>query len=419
MAGCAHGITPTDLPFTTLADLYGQCQRGHTLPQALYTSQAVFDFEMKAVFARAWLQAGHLAEVPKTGDYITVQTGKTSVVIVRETESSVRAYFNTCRHRGALICTSDKGSARRLVCPYHQWTYDLGGKLIFARNMPADFAPQQHGLIPVHCEVVAGVIFIALSDDVPDFGEFRRALEPMLAPHDLENAKVAHSVVLPEYANWKLVMENGRECYHCSARHPELLSSFRDPTEDDYFEGQPQWMTDFEDTCRANGLINSPAEGAWFDALRFPIKDGVQSLTLDGRLACSRLLIPGGEGTIGTLRWATEPSAFSHALRDHAFTFEAWPIDAGTTHVRGKWLVHKDAVEGRDYDLAHLTALWNATNDQDKWLAENNFLGVQGAGYRPGPYSQNDEKKVIDFVDWYLDTVGSYLGKQGVMATHC
>lgn len=411
MTGSSHNSTKSTFSNQAMADLLGQCERGYTLPQQLYTSEAVFDFEMKAVFARSWLQAGHLAEVVKVGDYITVQLGKTSVVIIRESESSVRAYFNACRHRGSMICTSEKGSARRLVCPYHQWTYDLKGDLIFAKNMPADFEPHRHSLIPLRCEVVAGVIFIALSDDVPDFGEFRRHLEPMLAPHDLENAKIAHAAVLPEYANWKLVMENGRECYHCSARHPELLSSFRDPTEDDYFEGQPEWMKRFEAVCRDNGLINGPAEGAWYDILRFPIKDDVQSLTLDGRYACSNLLIPSGEGNIGTLRWATEPSAFSHALRDHAFTFEAWPIDVGTTHVRAKWLVHKDAVEGRDYELAHLTALWSATNDQDKWLAENNFRGVQGAGYVPGPYSSNDEKKVIDFVNWYLDTLQSYLDK--------
>ena len=409
MTGCSHNSNASTLALGAMADLFGQCVRGYTLPQQLYTSEAVFDFEMKAVFARSWLQAGHLAEVVKVGDYITVQLGKTSVVIIRESESSVRAYFNACRHRGSMICTSEKGSARRLVCPYHQWTYDLKGNLIFAKNMPADFEQSRHSLIPLQCEVVAGVIFIALSDDVPDFGEFRRQIEPMLAPHDLENAKIAHAAVLPEHANWKLVMENGRECYHCSARHPELLSSFRDPTEEDYFEGQPDWMTHFEDICRSNGLINGPAEGPWFDILRFPIKDGVQSLTLDGRYACSNLLIPSGEGNIGTLRWATEPNAFSHALRDHAFTFEAWPIDVGTTHVRAKWLVHKDAVEGRDYELTHLTALWSATNDQDKWLAENNFRGVQGAGYVPGPYSSNDEKKVIDFVNWYLDTVQSYL----------
>lgn len=409
MTSRSHNSSTSTVSLESLADLFGQCKRGYTLPQPLYTSEAVFDFEMKAVFARSWLQAGHLAEVAKVGDYITVQLGKTSVVIIRESESSVCAYFNACRHRGSMICTSAKGSAHRLVCPYHQWTYDLKGKLIFAKNMPADFEQSRHSLIPLHCEVVAGVIFIALSDDVPDFGDLRRHLEPMLAPHDLENAKIAHAAVLPENANWKLVMENGRECYHCSARHPELLSSFRDPTEDDYFEGQPEWMTSFEAVCRTNGLINGPAEGAWFDILRFPIKDGVQSLTLDGRYACSNLLIPSGEGNIGTLRWAIEPSAFSHALRDHAFTFEAWPIDVGTTHVRAKWLVHKDAVEGRDYELAHLTALWSATNDQDKWLAENNFRGVQGAGYVPGPYSSNDEKKVIDFVNWYLNTVQSYL----------
>lgn len=392
-----------------IIDLFEQCMSGSTLPQKLYTSQDVFDFEMRAVFPFAWFQAGHLAQIPKIGDYFTVEIGKTSIIVIRESESSVKSYFNTCRHRGAMICDKTKGTARRLVCPYHQWTYDLKGNLLFAKNMPADFQTDKHSLMPVQCELVAGVIFISMSESAPSFASFRASLEPLLAPHDLENAKIAHEGVIVESANWKLVMENGRECYHCSARHPELLSAFIDPTEDNYFEESSGTLNAFIEICRQNNLSNGPFRESWFDIMRIPIKPTAESLTLDGRLGCSKLLIPGGSGNIGTLRWATEPNSFSHALRDHAFSFEAWPINASTTHVKAKWLVHKDAVEGEDYDIPHLTRLWDATNDQDKWLSENNQRGVESAGYIPGSYSQSDESKVIDFVDWYINAAKRFL----------
>lgn len=392
--------------------LFNQWRSGHTLPQDLYLSEAVFDFEMKAVFSRSWLQAGLLAEIPRVGDFITVQLGKTSVIITRASESSVKAYLNSCRHRGSKICHEHKGSSNRLVCPYHQWTYDLQGNLLFARNMQEDFDKSSHGLIPVHCETVAGVIFIALSDDAPDFAPFSAALEPMLAPHRLEDAKIAHSCVLSETANWKLVMENARECYHCSARHPELLAAFRDPTVEDYFSGKPSWMAEFESRCAELGLQVGPVEGDWYDMMRFPLAEGVDSLTLDGKPASRRPLVTCGEGSIGSFRWATEPNAFSHAMRDYAFTFEMWPVNVGLTNVHAKWLVHKDAVEGVDYDLTHLTTLWNATNDQDRWLAENNQSGVEGDGYIPGPYSAKDEQKVIDFVNWYCATARAYLDRE-------
>lgn len=392
-----------------VADALAQRVPGHSLPQPLYMSDAAFDFDMRAVFQRSWLQVGFEIEIPTAGSYFTVEIGKTSVVIVRDRDSNVRAFMNTCRHRGARICAEGAGTARRLVCPYHQWTYDLSGTLIHARNMGDDFDLSTHGLVSLRCETVAGVIFLALSDDVPAFEPFRNAIEPLLLPHNLKDAKIAHSMVIDEEANWKIVMENGRECYHCNARHPELLTAFRDPSKENYFDGTPPWMQEFESICTGLGFKVGPEEGVWYDMLRFPLAEDAVSLTTDGKLGCKKALMAAPAQGLGTFRWATEPHAFSHALADYTFSFEAWPVSATRTKVRAKWLVHKDAVEGVDYDIEHLTALWRATNDQDKWLSENNHLGVASAGYRPGPYSTKDEGKVIDFVDWYCNMADSHI----------
>jgi len=394
---------------TDMQTLLMQRRQGHTLPQAFYTSDQVFEQDMQGIYACHWLQAGLSAEIPKVGDWVTRDLGTTSILIVRSGENRIQAHMNTCRHRGARLCGQEHGSSQRLVCPYHQWTYALDGSLSFARNMGKDFVRSQHGLVPLRCETVAGVIFVALSDTAPDFAPFRTALEPMLAPHRLDKAKVAFTSTLIEEANWKLVMENARECYHCAAKHPELMSVFRDPTREDWFSQTPAWMTAFHDTCRRAGLPSEMQQGAWYNAMRFPLAEGIESLTPDGRSACQKPLVQGCTDHIGTLRWAVEPNAFSHALKDYTFTFTVWPIHATKARVLSHWLVDQDAVEGVDYDVEHLSRLWVTTNDQDKWLAENNQRGVASLGYRPGPYAPLDEQFVLHFVDWYCARMQAYL----------
>src|SRR5262249_18275288 len=103
---------------------------GFTLPQALYTSPATYHFDLEAIFQRSWLQVGLEAEIPNTGDYLTYSVGRTSIVVLRDSTGSINAFFNTCRHRGAQICGNPSGHLVRLACPYHQWSYDLSGRLI-------------------------------------------------------------------------------------------------------------------------------------------------------------------------------------------------------------------------------------------------------------------------------------------------
>jgi phenylpropionate dioxygenase-like ring-hydroxylating dioxygenase large terminal subunit len=129
-------------------------------------------------------------------------------VVVRGNDGQVRALYNTCRHRGSKVCVGEQGKAAKLVCPYHQWTYDLDGKLLFARDMGSDFDASRFPLKAAHCRSVGGFVFVCLADEAPDFDAFVRAVEPYMAPHALNNAKVAHVSSIVERANWKLVLEN-------------------------------------------------------------------------------------------------------------------------------------------------------------------------------------------------------------------
>src|ERR1700736_4359248 len=201
------------------------------LERDFYTSLDDYQIELEMIWYRDWLFVGHDCEVLNPGTYLTVQIGEYPVIVVRDRDGGLRAFHNTCRHRGSRICSAEHGTSARLVCPYHQWTYSLDGRLLSARDMGSSFDKTQFGLKPVHCATVGGYIWICLAKVAPDFEPVRRQLEPYFLPHKLHETKVAFESTIVEHANWKLVWENNRECYHCAANHPELIRPFpEDPT---------------------------------------------------------------------------------------------------------------------------------------------------------------------------------------------
>ena len=382
---------------------------GHTLPQPFYVDPEIYRFDLEAIYGRSWIMIGFEAEIPVPGAYLATTIGASPIVIVRDRSGTVRGFFNSCRHRGAQICENGHGKSARLVCPYHQWTYALDGTLIHAGRMQESFDPSQHALVPIHVELVAGTIYACIAETPPDFTAFREGLTPLLAPHDLANAKVAHQSTLVEKANWKLVMENGRECYHCDAKHPELSFTFPTGTSKNFdYNGDPR-LAAFNARMAEAGLPVGPVEGTWFQAIRFPLNEGCVSMSEDGRSCVTKLMCEAGGGDIGSMRWALEPHSFAHAVGDFVFMFSAMPTGPQETVVTSKWLVHKEAQEGVDYEVDALAHLWTTTNLQDRDLAENNQRGVNGAGYRPGPYSEEAEELVRRFVDWYCDKARSFV----------
>ena len=208
------------------AEMLQNRERTFSLPQPFYTDERLFQIDMQEIFHKEWLIAGMTCEIPAKGNFLTLEIGKNPIMVVRGAEGQVHAFHNVCRHRGSRLCTSDKGKVAKLVCPYHQWTYELDGRLLFAgTEMGADFDMKQYGLKPVHVKVAGGYIFISLAQNPPAIDEFLATLAHYMEPYDMENAKVAVQTTLMEKANWKLVLENNRECYHCSGSHPELLNT--------------------------------------------------------------------------------------------------------------------------------------------------------------------------------------------------
>lgn len=377
------------------------------LAREFYTDTTHHQLELTHLWYRDWLFVGHNCELSRPGDYLTVQVGEYPLVVVRDRTDTVRAFHNTCRHRGSRICSEPHGHASRLVCPYHQWTYQLDGRLMAARDMDEAFDRSQFGLRPVHCAQIGGYLFICLAEVPPDFEVFRRQAEPYLLPHQLQDTKVAFESTIVEHANWKLVWENNRECYHCAANHPELCRSFpSSPTVMVSNIAQNMRMTDAWTQWEANGLpsrFNLSPDGQ-SRVTRMPLNEGTASFTMSGAPAVQLPLSARvGRVNVGSMLLLHYPSTWGHVLGDHATTFRVLPLSPTETQLTTKWLVHKDAREGIDYDVKTLTEVWSATNNEDRRVCQENQMGVNSPAYLPGPYSPVHEAGVIQFVTWYRD----------------
>lgn len=390
-------------------DLVQQRKPRHALPRGLYADHDVYREDLEQLWHKEWIFAGHTFELEKPGQYLTLQIGDYPIAVVRGADGEVRAFHNACRHRGAKVCQEASGKAAKLVCPYHKWTFDLDGKLLFAGNMGSDFFnTQDYGLKPAHCEVVESYIFVCVAETAPDFEAFRQAVTPFVAPHGLGECKVAHESNLVEKGNWKLVFENNRECYHCDGSHPELLNSFvENLSVAGVADAKDPELEAFWDRCEAAGLPSrmDMDEAGQYRMTRIPLSSKAVSYTMDGKPAVSRRLDQSGLENIGALLYFHYPNTWNHFLGDHALSFRVLPLGPGETLVTTKWLVHKDAQEGIDYDLEHLTRVWLATNEQDRKLVEGTQAGVTSPAYEPGPYSELAENGVCQFDDWYCETM--------------
>lgn len=379
-----------------------------TLPQVFYTDEEVFAAEMRNIFQTQWLFVGHSCEVREPGDYFTVSIGTESLIIIRESRDTLKAYFNLCRHRGSRLTNETKGCARSLVCPYHGWTYGLDGHLKAARFMGDNFEPKDYPLYCAQLRELCGLVFICLSFKPPDFEAALKAIAPQLSPHRLEKAKVAGRDRYVVNANWKTILENNRECYHCQVAHPEFISANYDAGlpgdnrgSNSRFQQELAKAYQFWKSMGLNPHEVSFPNGAWFRVSRFPLKDGFVTESLDGQLTAPLMGdLPSEQ--VGSLRLIGLPNFWAHANADYTMTTRVIPINAHQTQIEVAFLVDEDAIEGIDYELEKVVAIWQATSEQDWMLCENNYAGICSSVYQPGQLSPIIESSVVSFLDWYI-----------------
>lgn len=401
-----------------IQELVDRREKGKSLEAPFYSASEFLDLDIEAIFRQLWVFVAVEPELPEPGDCITVEIGDTSILLLRGDNMDIRAFHNVCRHRGAKLIDERTTTIGNIVCRYHGWTYNEDGKLILAEHMGASFDKDCHGLKTIHIRSISGLIFICLAENSPeDIEEMTRVMEPYLALHDIANCKVAHTTDLIEEGNWKLTIENNRECYHCEGTHPQLtvpLSEFGfgfspDEMDERRSEDVQKYLSVLEREHKrweASGLPSAEADRlsntTSFRAMRLPLMGEGESHTLDTKIASKKLLGAFTDAKLGGLSFWTHPNSWHHFMSDHIVTFSALPISPNRTLVRTTWLVHKDAIEGEHYNLENLKQVWTMTNQQDADLVRLAQLGCEDHAYEPGPYSQFTEPHVETFCDWYI-----------------
>lgn len=338
-----------------------------TLPQEYYVSDAVFVREQERIFRKYWLCAGHQSRIPEAGDYFLFNAFNESLIILRDRQGTVRAFFNVCRHRGTRICEQSEGRfSGSLQCSYHAWTYGLDGTLIGAPFMKdvEGFHWEDYPLRPAPVSLWEGFIFVHLGRGEPE--PFEAAHAPLMGRFKAWNLPVLKSHRRIGYdvkSNWKYVFQNFNECYHCPTIHP-LLNQYTD-----YTSGN-------------NDLTEGPFLGGFMDILN-------ESMTVSGR-ACALPLGDLGREARHAYYYSILPNLLLNIHPDYVMFHLVMPEAAGRCSIVSEWLFHPEAAAQTDFRPQEAVDFWDETNRQDWHVCELGQLGVSSQAYTPGWYTPRE-----------------------------
>ena len=367
-----------------------------SLPREYYIEQERFKDELQRVWGEQWIYAGHVSQLPRAGDYIVLNVLDESLIITRSSENQINAFHNVCRHRGLRLCETEKGHfGPRIVCPYHAWSYTRDGVLAKAtKHADGEFFDYKDwGLNKAHVSIWQGFIFTSMAETAPapvdtmidaKSNADMALLEPL-------RMKIAYEKTYEADANWKLLLENGVECYHCTTVHPEFCVALNAKAMDDYY---------------AEDYLPEMVQG-----LIIPVKGELESLSIDGKYLSKKLLGEFGRGTPVPYEFGagfmTQPGyAWGGFHPDYGMIASTLPVSPSRSIMICQWFVHEDAVEGVDYHIDEMIKIWDITNLQDLAIQERQQRGVSGQRYVPGPNSPSQEPGIRAALRKYLEMMG-------------
>ncbi len=350
-----------------------------TLPARYYVDPAVFALEEERIHRAMWTAVCPSSDLAEPGDYRLVEIAGDSLVVVRGADGAVRAHHNVCRHRGTRLLDCDAGRLPGAIqCPYHAWTYDLGGRLLRAPHMDRvpGFSADDWPLASAACEEWGGIVFVRVADSGPTLLEQLGPAAARVAPYRLESLVSVHTERYDLCANWKLVVQNFSECLHCPVIHPQLQRLSH------YLSGD-------------NHPVTPGAVGSTMN-----LAEGVETLSTDGRLVGEPLpSAPAGRIGYEILL----PSVMLCLHPDYAARFLMRALAVNRTEIRCDWLF-----AGSDIDPSRAVEFWHETNLQDWRVSELAQRGIASSAYRPGPYSNREDQL------WAIDRlVLDRLGESG------
>jgi Rieske 2Fe-2S family protein len=370
-----------------------------SLPTPWYRSAEIFQIEKERIFCREWIAACRVEELPRPGDSRVLDLLGESILLVRNRDAQLRAFYNVCRHRGARLCraANEKITAGRvalpggvtagrlIVCPDHQWSYDLNGALVAAPHLSADsgFNKELFHLHPVGVETWAGFVFLHLTPaEAKPLAAQLAGIPQRLERYPLAELRIGATLHYEISANWKVICENYNECYHCGGIHPELCAlvpTFRE------------------------------AGGAGLDWNRgVPHRPGAYTFTADGTTV--RRPFPGlnADEQVRHKGELVYPNLFLSVACDHVAAFILRPRGAEQTDITCHFLFAQYEFEKPGFDPSDAVEFWDLVNRQDWTVCETVQQGIRARVHTHGYFAPMEDWN-LDIRRYVTDRIGAHV----------
>ncbi len=351
-----------------------------TLAGAYYCDGTVLEKEWERVFGRSWICAGREERVAEPGQFITLDVGRESILVVRDRDGRLRAFFNVCRHRGARLVTAAAGRLKGAVsCAYHAWTYSLDGRLVGTPHLweSQGLPKEEFSLCPVAVDAWGGFVFINLDGGrAAPLARHLGGIPDRLRRYPLAALKVAARQEDEVACNWKILVENYMECYHCPGVHPELC--------------------DLVPLYR-QGLVDATGT----DAVAY-FREGAATFTPDGT---TRRPLLSGLDDEEKRKYDGEivfPTLMLNLFPDYVQYRVLRPLAPDRTRIVTEWLFEPGTMARGDFDPADAVEFINLIGRQDWAVCQLVQKGVGSRSHDHGVFTPQ-ESHSGEFKAWYLE----------------
>ena len=367
-----------------------------SLPASWYYDADHYQTELERIFYRDWLYVCHASSLAEPRQFRRFDIGRQSILLVRDHDGALRGYHNSCRHRGSALCTEHEGRLRSklIVCPYHQWSYALDGRLaaVSSHAEATDFDKADYPLFEVAVSEWRGGVYVCLADDPPDFEQGFVRGNDRIENWPMADLVVGHRWHKTMACNWKVFWENFNECLHCPNIHPELCELV--PIYGrriSYFRDEPNWAQhrDDDDPKYRGGL-----------------RDGAETWSTSGRAGNVRFdSLSDEEIARGQSYFVSLPSVFIAAHVDYMRTVRILPTGPEETAIDVEWLFPPESLTTEGFDIDDITEFAKLVMQQDAEASELNQRGLQALPFEQGVLMP-EEHYVKMFQDWVRERLG-------------
>ena len=341
-----------------------------SLDKKFYFSDEIYHQELDNIFYSDWICCGREEDLDSAGSYNIFVIGNENLFIIKDKNNDIRVFHNFCKHRGCQILENEESSPlkRNIRCPYHSWVYNFDGSLYKAPHLDVDIKDKRFHLNSVHCETWGGFIFINLDKKPPPFEEYIQDISAQFVRYPLNELVSSRSFEYEVSANWKVLLENYNECYHCAGVHPELVNI----------------VPAFKENG-ASGLD-------WEEGI--PHRAGANTFTFSG--TTDREPFPGlNQSEKGNhFGQALFPNLMISLSMDHVAAFIIQPLSPSKTIIDCRILFHPNEVVKSGFNPDDASEFWNLVNKQDWNICERVQKGMQSKTFKYGYYAPMEDESL-------------------------